>query len=75
MKEHGKKIIIEKLSNAKVKENGSVKRHCNILLSSVNAAKQEMQPGILFEMDVVHLPARLNLVRASIVRLQNNRAI
>lgn len=65
-----KKIIIEKLPNAKVKENGTVKRHRNILLSPVNAAKQEMQRGILFEMDVVQLPACLNLVKASIVRLE-----
>ena len=73
MKEQGKKIIIEKLPNAKVKENGTVKRHCNILLSPVNAAKQEMQRGILFEMDVVQLPACLNLVKASIVGLKHNR--
>lgn len=74
MKEHGeKKLIIEKLPNAKVKENGTVKRHRNILLSPVNAAKQEMQWGILFEMDVVQLPACLNLVKASIVRLKHNR--
>lgn len=66
----GKKMIIEKLPNAKVKENGTVKRHCNILLSSVNAAKQERRRGILFEMDVVQLPACLNLVMASIVRLE-----
>lgn len=66
----GKKKIIEKLPNAKVKENGTVKRHCNILLSPVNAAKQEMQQGILFEMDVVQLPACLNLVKASIVGLE-----
>lgn len=47
MKEHGegggKKIIIEKLPNAKVKENGAVKRRCDTPLSLVNAAKQEMR--------------------------------
>lgn len=76
MKEHGeekKKRIIEKLPNAKVKENGTVKRHCDILLSPVNAAQQEMWRGILFEMDVVQLPACLNLVTASIVGLNCNR--
>lgn len=73
MKEHGKKIIIEKLPNAKVKENGTVKRHCDILLSPVNAAQQEMWRGILFEMDVVQLPACLNLVKAAIVRLKHYR--
>lgn len=72
MKEHGKKII-EKLPNAKVKENGTVKRRRTILLCPVNAAKQEMQRGILFEMDVVQLPACLNLVKASIVRLKHSR--
>lgn len=46
MKEHGeggKKIIIEKLPNAKVKENGAVKRRRDAPLSLVNAAKQEMR--------------------------------
>lgn len=73
MKEHGKKIIIEKLPNAKVKENGTVKRHRDILLSPVNAAQQEMWRGILFEMDVVQLPVCLNLVKAAIVRLKHYR--
>lgn len=39
----GKKIIIEKLPNAKVKENGAVKRRRDTPLSLVNAAKQEMR--------------------------------
>lgn len=67
------KIIIEKLPNAKVKENGTVKRHRDILLSPVNAAQQEMWRGILFEMDVVQLPACLNLVKAAIVSLKHYR--
>lgn len=56
-----------------MKENGTVKRHCDILLSPVNAAQQEMWRGILFEMDVVQLPACLNLVKAAIVRLKHYR--